>query len=468
MTKRTDARRAIRVDENGRRKCDTDTRIAIIGGGCSGVTAAYKLHEKGYRNISLYEASDRVGGKVHSMEIDGHVVEVGAVGCLTGNRTIFGMAREFVPLKPASFPFAISRTKNGSTTRKHVDRDWRSNSPIEVALGLVRLARILWFSRFRSVFEPGFHNLDPDLVSLTMTEFARKHKIHSIMNPFFASDYACGWGSTDQIPALYLLKMMKSFETVRRCHQISWGRHSGLYTFHGGYQALWEEIAAYLIDHGLELHLGTPVAQVVRRTLKSGQPDIQVVANGQTRTYDRLFVATPPDQTLKFIDGTHDERDLFGRVSYLHYSTVVFHSEGLNENECVLLTHNMRGDRQGGLVAYFNDYRSGDLFVGYQLSDVSRSEEELDDLARRDVRELGGTVREIIARKAWKYFPHVKLQDLDADYYPRLNALQGERGTYYLGGLFAFESTGHCAQFAEFIVNQFREQEGSPVRRPSE
>lgn len=89
------------------------------------------------------------------------------------------------------------------------------------------------------------------------------------------------------------------------------------------------------------------------------------------------------------------------------------------------------------------------------------SDDELDELLRRDIAELGGQVRRIFARQAWNYFPHVKLQDLDADYYPRLNALQGQNQTYYLGGLFAFESTEHCAQFAEFIVNRLHENQWS-------
>jgi hypothetical protein len=233
-----------------------------------------------------------------------------------------------------------------------------------------------------------------------------------------------------------------------------------MYTFDDGYQGLWENIARYLTDRRLELRLGAPVTRVERRMTKDGRAEIVVMASGQAQSYDRLFVATPPDQTLKFIDSTHEERGLFSRVSYFKYHAVVFRAEGLNTNECALLTHNMQRDRQGHLVAYFNDNRSGDLFVAYQYTDATTSGEVLDDLTQGDIRDLGGTLREVILRKTWNYFPHVKLQDLDADYYPRLNALQGQRGTYYLGGLFAFESTEHCTQFADFVVDQFHAREG--------
>src|SRR5919109_1187612 len=40
-------------------------RIAIIGGGIAGLTAALTLQDAGYAS-TVYEASDRVGGRMHS------------------------------------------------------------------------------------------------------------------------------------------------------------------------------------------------------------------------------------------------------------------------------------------------------------------------------------------------------------------------------------------------------------------
>lgn len=457
MTKRTDARRAIPVDENGRRECDTDTRIAIIGGGCSGVTAAYKLHEKGYRNITLYEASDRVGGKVHSVEIDGHVVEVGAITSLKDNTTIQQMARELGELRVTRFKpkiVVVRKRRDGSTEKVAIDRYWGNSAPLSVARGLLRFWRIVWLSRFKSAFMPGFYNLHPDLVNLTMSEFARKHGFRAILDPFYTTECACGYGLMDEIPAVYALKMMKSIERVRLRRQITLGRNAGLYTFAGGYQRFWEGIARGLLDAGLDLRLGSGVTHVVRRTLGNGHSEIAVTADGKTEAYDRLFVTSPPDRTLEFMDATDEERELFSRVSYFNYHAVVFRAEGLKRNETVVMRDNMTPDRHGHLFVYLNNAPGLNLFVGYQSDDASRSDERLDELLRRDISELGARVDEIVVRKGWRYFPHVKLRDLDSDYYPRLNALQGKLGTYYLGALFAFETTDHCAQFADVIVNR--------------
>src|ERR1035438_6759123 len=46
-------------------------RIVIIGGGPTGLGAAYRLHELGYENWTLYEKSDYVGGHACS-HVDAH------------------------------------------------------------------------------------------------------------------------------------------------------------------------------------------------------------------------------------------------------------------------------------------------------------------------------------------------------------------------------------------------------------
>jgi len=55
-------------------------RIAIVGGGISGVTAAWQLACHGVRDAVLFEASGRLGGTVGTVRRDGFVVEGGPDG----------------------------------------------------------------------------------------------------------------------------------------------------------------------------------------------------------------------------------------------------------------------------------------------------------------------------------------------------------------------------------------------------
>ncbi len=65
--------------EKAQNQNSKDQKIAIIGAGISGLTAAHTLKKLGYDNITIFEANDRVGGKVHTVEIDGYIYELGAV-----------------------------------------------------------------------------------------------------------------------------------------------------------------------------------------------------------------------------------------------------------------------------------------------------------------------------------------------------------------------------------------------------
>lgn len=61
---------------------DTCDDVAIIGAGISGSYAAYRLREKGWK-VSLYEYSNRIGGRIHTVKLPGIPdvnVELGATG----------------------------------------------------------------------------------------------------------------------------------------------------------------------------------------------------------------------------------------------------------------------------------------------------------------------------------------------------------------------------------------------------
>ena len=50
--------------------------VIIVGGGLSGISAAKRLEKEGLRPI-LLEASDRLGGRVRTDEVDGFLLDVG-------------------------------------------------------------------------------------------------------------------------------------------------------------------------------------------------------------------------------------------------------------------------------------------------------------------------------------------------------------------------------------------------------
>lgn len=69
---------------------DPEYDVLILGGGVAGIIAAQQLHDAGYKNFLIVEARDELGGRLHSYDLDGYTVEVGAnwvQGTQTGRMT---------------------------------------------------------------------------------------------------------------------------------------------------------------------------------------------------------------------------------------------------------------------------------------------------------------------------------------------------------------------------------------------
>jgi protoporphyrinogen/coproporphyrinogen III oxidase len=68
-------------------------RVAVIGGGVSGLTAAFHLEQQGFE-VTVFEASDTVGGKLSSSAVEGIDVEEGADSFLPRNDEPLELCRE--------------------------------------------------------------------------------------------------------------------------------------------------------------------------------------------------------------------------------------------------------------------------------------------------------------------------------------------------------------------------------------
>ncbi|HJW42390.1 MAG TPA: FAD-dependent oxidoreductase, partial [Rhizomicrobium sp.] len=74
-----------------------DIDVAIVGGGVSGVYAAWRLRqEQPYLSVRLFEASGRIGGRLHSIafpQAPHLVAEAGGMRFLEAHRHVFGLVK---------------------------------------------------------------------------------------------------------------------------------------------------------------------------------------------------------------------------------------------------------------------------------------------------------------------------------------------------------------------------------------
>lgn len=70
-------------------------KFAVIGGGITGLAAAYEALNRGERDIHVYEASQRLGGKIESGEINGSIVNRGAEFIDSDNANLLALCEKF-------------------------------------------------------------------------------------------------------------------------------------------------------------------------------------------------------------------------------------------------------------------------------------------------------------------------------------------------------------------------------------
>lgn len=50
-------------------------KVVIIGAGASGIAAASKLYESGFRNVTILEAENRIGGRVYTKNFGKYLMQ---------------------------------------------------------------------------------------------------------------------------------------------------------------------------------------------------------------------------------------------------------------------------------------------------------------------------------------------------------------------------------------------------------
>jgi len=74
--------------------------VAIIGSGVGGSSTAYFLREQGVdADVTVFEASERVGGSAYTVEFAGETVDIGGTAISTLNKYV---GERTMGLKPAS------------------------------------------------------------------------------------------------------------------------------------------------------------------------------------------------------------------------------------------------------------------------------------------------------------------------------------------------------------------------------
>ncbi|TQJ36779.1 NAD(P)/FAD-dependent oxidoreductase [Arthrobacter sp. SLBN-122] len=304
-------------------------RIAVIGSGVAGLTAAYVLNRQD--DVTLFEADSRLGGHAHTHDMpqpDGSTMGVDTGFIVHNERTYPTLLRLFAELgvETQDSEMSMSIRCDGCGLEYAGARDG-ARGIIARPSSLLRgryLLMLLEVTRFYRKARELLMTAPPSAVSdeaetpeLTLGAFLEREKfspyfISHFMTPVVSAVWSCDSTTALAYPARYLFTFLGHHGMLGIKDSPRWR------TVTGGSARYVEKLAATLAD----VRLNTPVTAI--RRLPDG---VELATDSGLEDFDAVVIATHPAQALGFLaDATPEEKEALGGMPYSVNHTV-FHRD---------------------------------------------------------------------------------------------------------------------------------------------
>jgi oxygen-dependent protoporphyrinogen oxidase len=233
-------------------------RIAIIGGGITGLTAAWRLHTRGHR-VRLFEAEARFGGAVRSERIDDWLVEAGPNSLHINSPEVAAVLGEL------SLESKILAA-NPAAKNRYVVRRGRLH-PVPVSSPALLTSRLFSApAKLRILAEllarPRKRTNDLSLAAFGREHFGREFADY-LLDPFISGIYA---GDPEKLSARHAFpqlgklestygSLVRGYVTLARERRARGEPPQQLISFAEGLQTLTDALALALPSHTVERHV---------------------------------------------------------------------------------------------------------------------------------------------------------------------------------------------------------------------
>ena len=273
----------------------TGKSVAVIGAGIAGLAAARRLRAlHPDATITVYEASGRVGGKLHRAEVGGHWIDVGAESMLARRPEAIGLAAD------------LGLTTIAPQTTSALLRNRGRNRPLPARtvmgipsdLGTLAEAEVLSDESVQRIAtEPDFPAVESDIsVGDLVAQRFGDEVVDRLVEPLLGGVYAGRARAISlraSVPGLYQ-RLHSQGGSLRATAQASVAAGAGatgpvFASLPGGLAGLPLAVAA---EGGFELALNTTVRRITR-TDKGFRLKIGAVPERREVLVDAVVVATP-------------------------------------------------------------------------------------------------------------------------------------------------------------------------------
>jgi len=445
-----------------------DTRIAVLGAGPAGLTAAHYLQKAGFESVTLFEKRSDVGGKCcTAFDGQGLAYDMGAIELTSDYVNVLELVDELdLEMTSVADPMGIDPATGIQSPFSKIVFSGVSLADLLVAVPRYYEALAQYEP---NLGDPGFRNIPPELC-MPFATWLDRNGMGALKNGLLMPLTCYGYGALSHIPAPYALKYIDSrnftialedaaIDGLDSLLPAKWRIEPGwpkrLTKGFGNFAA---ELAKKLAAGGATIHTGVTVSSIERG------PAVKITfSNGggaaTTQVFDVLIVAIP--QLLGSLSAvlslSSDESDLFGNVVVNHYATTRCRIDNLDYE---LLLEVMSGNgvvdpRDRYPAQILKAWKNSNICVAYTAASAPITAEEVNENLAKNIAQIKMTLTEIIETRVWDYFPHVGSEALAAGFYDRLDNIQGDQHTYWAGGLMNFELVENSTAWSLSLVKRF-------------
>ena len=302
-------------------------RVAIVGSGIAGLSAAHHLH--GHADISLFEAGDYFGGHTHTVDItlagtNGDVSFGVDTGFLVYNeRTYPGLIDLFQQLGIRTAHSDMSFSVQTPWGRSGHTLEWNGadlNSVFAQRSNLLRpkfwwlLREIIRFNRLCTQLAQSY---DDGALMQPLQEFLDQHGFgttfkNNYLLPMLGCIWSCPTSQMLQFPAATMVRFCDNHGLLQVNNRPQW------FTVHGGAKHYVQAITARIADK----RLNTPVLSIQRDA-----DGVTVQTAQASERFDHVVVATHSDQALKLLaPPSADEQSLLSEIKFQN-NLAVLHTD---------------------------------------------------------------------------------------------------------------------------------------------
>ncbi|MHA7898446.1 MAG: FAD-dependent oxidoreductase [Henriciella sp.] len=410
-----------------------ETSYLILGGGPGGLTMARMLKDRGAREITVLEASHKVGGKCLTSPIGDHVVEFGTCYAIWSHKYILKQMKKL----------GIERKK---LKAQRIDNRELMDY-IREGSGPPFIAQVIKYSRLRGQLmaraEKGDSSTNHVFAQSTQ-DWLRANNLGKIERMMHRVVTSIGYGYLNRLPLIHAFRWVDTDMLI-----------TGLTKFtvmpDGGWQYFWDRFA-----EGLDIRLEQAATKIER-----DETGVCVTtADGTEYRADILISTIPIEAFCALTEPTAAEQYVAESVTWSGYTTSLMsvdawpHSAPVNawsdtcatdENDGKLLFHRFECEDEDGRY----------LFTVGQLSTAYETD-ELAEIAVFDAEQRGAEDPRVIQQAVWQYMPTYSPDRIRTGLLQTMANMQGERRTFHTGSTFSHEAVSTISAFNARLLKAVR------------